>query len=105
MLAERTAFESKGAAAMGLKNEYIEIGGLAVTYGDIRQEELLDVIPYMVERRRADGTADFAVGMLPYPAPRESEGFSPSEVDEIETLMRDGMPVIYEQARHVGAWA
>lgn len=104
MPTEKAVTKGKGTV-MGLKNEYIEIGEFTITYGDMYEDDLLEVIPYMVERKCIDGGIDFATGTLPYPAPKASQGFNQSELNKIESLMRDGMPVIYEQARGEGVWA
>lgn len=90
---------------VGMKNYYMEIDGMAITCGDIRREGLADIVPYYVERDDGEGDFDFAEGSLPTCTPMRSRGFTESELWEIESLMRDNMPVIYDDLRGVGAWS
>lgn len=59
-------------------------------------------MPYYVERDDGEGDFDFAEGSLPTCTPMRSRGFTESELWEIESLMRDNMPVIYDDLRGVG---
>lgn len=90
---------------VGMKNYYMEIDGMAITCGDIRREGLADIVPYYVERDDGEGDFDFAEGSLPTCTPMRSRGFTESELWEIESLMRDNMPVIHDDLRGVGAWS
>ena len=90
---------------VGMKNFYMEIDGMSITYGDIRREGLADVVPYYVERDDGEGDFDFAQGSLPTCTPAKSKGFAESELWDIESFMRDNMHNIYDQIRGEGAWA
>lgn len=96
--------ETHAFRMVGMKNFYMEIDGMSITCGDIRREGLADIVPYYVERDDGEGDFDFAEGSLPTCTPMRSRGFTESELWEIESLMRDNMPVIYDDLRGVGAW-
>ena len=91
--------------AVGVKNLFMEIDGMRVTYGDLKRTPLCDEVPFYVERDGADGDFDFAQGTMPTCVVKKSKGFSESELWDIESLMRDNMPLIYDQIRHVGVFA
>ena len=88
-----------------MKNLFMEIDGMRVTYGDLKRTPLCDEVPFYVERDGADGDFDFAQGTMPTCVVKKSKGFSESELWDIESLMRDNMPLIYDQIRHVGVFA
>lgn len=91
--------------AEALKHLLMEIDGMTVTYGDLEKGALADTVPYYVERDDGAGDFDFAQGELPVCTPRKSKGFSESELWDIEELLRDNMPLVYDQLRGTGAWA
>lgn len=93
------------ARAAKMKHFFMEIDGMAVTYGDIVKGRLCDTVPYYVERDDGEGDFDFAQGSLPTCTPAKSKGFSESELWDIESFMRDNMHNIYDQIRGEGAWA
>ncbi len=93
------------AEARTMKHFFMEIDGMTVTYGDMRRERLCDSVPYYVERDGSGDDFDFAEGSLPTCTPVKSKGFSEAELWDIESLMRDNMPSIYDQIRGEGAWA
>ena len=88
-----------------MKHLFMEIDDLRVSYGELREEELEDVVPFYVERDGEDGDFDFAQGYLPSCVPVKSKGFSESELWDIESLMRDNMRTVYDKIRKVGVWA
>ena len=100
-LAKLRRFEVELARA---KHFFMEIDGMFVRYGDVAQGLPRDTVPYCVVRGGKGGFG-FARGSLPTCAPVESEGFSESELRDIESFMRDNMRDIYDQLRGEGAWA
>ena len=102
---EAILFAKYGFRMVEMKHCYMEIDGMVITYGDIRRDGLADVVPYYVERDDGEGDFDFAEGTLPTCTPVRSKGFTESELWDIESLMRDNMPIIYDDLRGVGAWS
>lgn len=88
-----------------MEHELMTICGLVITYGDMREEDYADVIPYRVTREGDALGTDFVEGRLPECTPLKSRGFSEEELQDIEQIMRDNMMIVYDQTRKVGAWA
>ena len=84
---------------------FMEIDGMRVMHGELARTALCDEVPFRIDRDRADGGVDFAQGTMPTCVVKESEGFSESELRDLESLMRDNMPLIYDKIRGVGVFA
>ena len=98
-------FETIHSKVRKMKHFFMEIDDLIITYGDLEKGILCETVPFYVERIGKDGDFDFAQGMLPSCSPVKSKGFSEAELWDIESLLRDNMPLIYDKLRGQGAWA
>ncbi len=82
----------------------MQIDDMVITFGDLHVGDLVDTVPYYVERDSGKADFDFAQGTIPFCVPVKSFGFSESELWDIESIMRDNMGIIYDRLRKTGAW-
>ena len=81
---------------------FLETGGMRIMYGEPARTALSGEVPFRIECFGRGGGIDFAQGTLPTCAVKESRGFSESELRDLEFLMREARPYIYDKIHGAG---
>lgn len=81
-----------------MKYLYSVVDGVTLTYGRVRCEGNIDVLPVYFEREGRDGEFDFAEGSVPQCVFRRSRGFSELELAELARYLQDNLLLLFEDA-------
>ena len=87
---------------MEMRYELMQRGDLTITFGDIEDTGLVERVPFYISRESGDA---FAEGALPGCGIAKSYGFSEVELHDLERVMRNNMPIVYDRLRKTGAWS